>query len=289
MKDRVTARELVQRIEENVKALASLTDEVRKSDLFKSYLYSMSRFWRYSHYNQILIRISMPKATRVAGIMTWNTFGRRVMAGEHGIRILAPIFRKPDSMECGDDDVAEIRFITKSVFDITQTEGTPMPEMEIDIHGNDLEWLMKRLTAACAENGIPVEYADLGEHGNYGQATRDGITLNTHRGLNTQVNTLVHEMAHWLLHIHVKSKPTKVEREIEAEGVAYVVLLHFGVESLGFNYLAGYLADAKQILARLKAISAASRSIIGMLEPKDDAGVDPDQSQTNTAAKVGAM
>ena len=130
--------------------------ELFESDRFMSYLRTMSRFHTYSVNNQMLIHMQMPGATRVAGFNKWkNQFERHVKKGEKGIKIIAPTpFKKkieemkldPDTrlpvldregrtvMEEKEVEIPMFRPVT--VFDVSQTEGKPLPQLAAELHGN---------------------------------------------------------------------------------------------------------------------------------------------------------
>ncbi|MDP2842136.1 MAG: ArdC family protein, partial [Acetobacterium sp.] len=144
------AKQLLKLIEEKVQALAEETDEVRFSETFQSFLAVMGRFHNYSFRNQLLISFGYTNATHVAGYKDWaRKFNRQVKKGEHGIAILAPVFwNKTESKNTPDADQNEkegviittdedgylrfgkdfVSFRTVYVFDVSQTEGDPLPE-----------------------------------------------------------------------------------------------------------------------------------------------------------------
>jgi hypothetical protein len=284
-----TADSLMKSIEASVHELALATDEAKRSDYFKQFLKTMGLFWGYSFSNQMLIHLQNPNATRVAGFNTWIKLGRHVKAGEHGIKILAPGSKKVSRLDktTGEETEGIARyFFPVTVFDVSQTEGDPLPTADIDVHGNDFEWLRIQLLQGCQERGIKVEFKDLGINGAYGFASESkGIVLGLGQEVNTLVNTLIHEMTHMMLHVGKEDRPSKADREIEAEGTAYVVMLHFGIRPHSPNYLAMYHADEKKIMARMKAISDTSREIIGMINAKPihkpDSGLKPSKEVTH--------
>ena len=147
----------------NKERLKEITDSIEKgikelfeSDKYKQYLMTMSRFHRYSVNNQMLIYMQMPNATHVAGFNKWrDQFGRNVLKGQRGIKIIAPTpFKKKIEKEKLDPDTklpmldADGKPITEekeinipmfkpvTVFDVSQTEGKPLPQLASDLHGN---------------------------------------------------------------------------------------------------------------------------------------------------------
>ena len=146
-KDRM--REIVDSIENGIK-------ELFESDKYRQYLSTMSRFHRYSVNNTMLIYMQRPDATHVAGFNKWrDQFGRNVMKGEKGIKIIAPTpyKKKIEEVKLDPDTKApmldadgkvmveekEVKipmYKVVSVFDVSQTEGKPLPQLASDLNGN---------------------------------------------------------------------------------------------------------------------------------------------------------
>ena len=138
--------------------------------------------------------------------------------------------------------------------------------IDITVDGDNNAGFLQKLLEFCSARNIKVDFKNLGINGLYGYSKGGQIALTNTESINTQANTLLHEIAHELLH-----RITKLDRqqsEIQAEGVAYVVTKHFGMENKSFNYLALYDADYKKIMENLKSIAGASREIIGFLEKR---------------------
>ncbi|MFC1697105.1 ArdC-like ssDNA-binding domain-containing protein [Nanoarchaeota archaeon] len=254
---------LIKEIETNLKQLASETDNVKKSEFFKNYLETISKFWKYSYHNQLLIHYKMPTATKVAGFRKWQELNRNVKKGSKAIKILAPCIKKikdidPRTMK--EVEKAITLFFPVNVFDISQTEGEPLPEIEITIKGDNYKDFLEILVNFCKEKQIKVDFKNLGINGLYGYSKGGQIAITNTESINTQVNTIIHEIAHELL--HGDSKLSKQQKEIQAEGTAYVVMKHFNIENKSFNYLALYDADYKKIMENLKVIAEASKEII---------------------------
>ena len=258
----------IKEVLEHLKQLAAETDEVKRSEIFKQYLETMSKFWRYSYHNQLLIVHQMPRATRVAGFRKWREMGRWVRRGCKAIRILAPRFRKvlvyDEKTKRFVEKEEVVYFVPVPVFDLSQTEGQPLPEVQISVKGDNYRDFLDNLLTFCESKKIKVDFRNLGINGLYGYSKGGQIAITNTESINTQVNTMIHEVAHELLH-HGK-KLSKQETEIQAEGVAYVVTRHFGMENKSFNYLALYDADYKKIMENMKAISRGAKEIIEWLE-----------------------
>jgi len=240
-------------IENKLKELATETDKMKRSAFFQEYLETMAKFWKYSYYNQLLIHFNRPKSTRVAGLKAWQSLGRKVKKGSKAIQIRAPVKIK-DS-----DEV--VRFIPVNVFDISQTEGEPLPKLDIALEGDNYTGLKQSLLDFCKSKSIEVEFKKLGVNGLYGYSRGGKVAIASNGSVNTQVNTLIHEITHELLH-HQGEKLTEKRREIQAESTAYVVCRHFGLETKSYNYLLLYDADYQSIMDNLKAVAEASREVI---------------------------
>jgi hypothetical protein len=162
------------------------------SERLTALLKTMARFHRYSVNNICLIVSQRPTATRVAGFHTWRTLGRFVRKGEKGIAILAPIVARRRENE-DDESRSVVGFRAAYVFDVEQTDGTPLPEAA-EASG-DPGKTTTTLTAAIRATGIAVEYADeLG--GALGLSS--GVRIQLLNGLKpaAEFSVLVHEYAH---------------------------------------------------------------------------------------------
>jgi hypothetical protein len=270
------SKELISQIEDRLKDLATETDEYKRSEFFKQYLDVISKFWKYSYHNQMLICCRMPDATRVAGFRTWQTLKRSVLKGSKAIKILAPYKKKVADKDPITNEEKEKRitlFIPVNVFDVSQTEGEDLPDIDISVTGDNYKDFLDNLVSLCKDKSIEVIFENLGINGLYGYSKGGEIAVTNTESINTQVNTLIHEIAHELLH-KGENAFSKQEREIQAEGTAYVVTKHFGMENKSFNYLALYDADYKKIMDNLKSVAVASKEIIEFLEEQMNVGVE---------------
>jgi hypothetical protein len=256
-------KKLIKEIEASLKELALETDNVKKSDFFRQYLDTMSKFWQYSCHNQLLIYFQLPEATKVAGFVTWKQLGRYVKSGSKSIKILAPYVKKIkelDEVSLQESEKQITSFFPVNVFDVSQTEGNDLPEIDITVKGDDYKPLLDKLVSFCDKNKIQVDFKNLGINGLYGYSAGGQIAVSNTESINMQVNTIIHEIAHELL--HKGSELSKQQKEIQAEATAYVVTRHFGIENKSFNYLALYDADYRKIMDNLKSVAEASRKII---------------------------
>jgi hypothetical protein len=254
-------------------------EELLKSGDWHKYLRTQSRFHNYSFNNCMLIMAQCPHATRVAGFSKWKQLSRRVKKGEKGIRILAPIVRKLDD-ELGDPDTsirALVGFRTVSVFDISQTEGKDLPEVDTSLSGGDLG-LWDALEAFSVNNSVPV-YLEASLSGARGYCQYDDsgkpikIAVDPTLSELHKAKTLAHEIGHSLLHSCAEylGHSSRSEKELEAESVAFVVLDHFGLDTsnYSFSYICSWQQD-EDAIANLKAsgqrIQQASSQIIDWIE-----------------------
>jgi N-terminal domain of anti-restriction factor ArdC len=188
----------------------------------------MSRFHHYSFGNILEIARQRPTATRVAGMYAWNQLGRRVKKGEKGIRILAPIIgvkRKKD--EEAERDITKqntrilVGFRNAYVFDVEQTEGAELPAMR-EIHGTVGE-NRDRLISFIEAQGIELSFTEKIAPA-LGMSYGGKIAILPGQSQAEEFSTLVHELAHEMLHkAERRTATTKVVRETEAEAIAFVI------------------------------------------------------------------
>ena len=256
------AADLRKKIDGHIKDLAHLTSDSAKSTAMKIYLDTCARFYQYSPNNQDLISMFCPHATHVAGFRKWTDFNRFVRKGEQGIPILAPCKYKRDP----DDDNSGMvvrGFRVVYVFDITQTDGEDIPPPPVWVSPERILHLENLLITFAASEGITVDRGELPGSAQ-GLSTGGTITLAEHAG----TKTLIHEIAHELLHQH--SFMNRKTKELEAEAVSFVVGSHFGLEHLQSpNYLALWCADGEKILERQDRIRQTASKIIRSVEESE--------------------
>jgi len=277
-----TARQITER------ALHDLTQQLEAgaSDQLAAYLKSMSRFHSYSFGNLLLICSQKPDATRVAGFHTWRKLGRSVKRGERGIAIFAPMRFKPkersesEPESPSEDDTPQLRFRVVYVFDVSQTEGDPLPEPARV--GGDPGEALARLESAVRDTGITLETAaDLG--GADGVSRGGMIVLRDGLDPAERFSVLAHEWAHEMLHqIDSEQRPSKTVRETEAEAVAFVVSEAVGLDagSAASDYIQLYRGDAETLAASLDRIQRTACVIIDAVV----AGHEPRVARETTTA-----
>lgn len=243
--------------------------EIFTSEKYHIYLNTMSKFHNYSFNNTLLIAMQRPDATLVAGYQTWKKkFNRQVQRGEKGIKIIAPapikekrrvekVDEETQEIVIGDDGQPETeiveritpRFRVTTVFDVSQTEGEPLPTLgTTELEGNVViyEDFMKGLEELSP---VPFRFEDIG-NGAKGYYSEKYIAIQRDMSNAQTMKTAVHETAHAILHDRdimqengvSKDRTTK---EVEAESVAYVVCSHFGLDTseYSFSYIAGWSSN----------------------------------------------
>ncbi|MFC1982417.1 ArdC family protein [Chloroflexota bacterium] len=267
------------KIDEVLRRLKSGVDSIQESTNFREFLLTMSKFHDYSIGNLMLITLQKPDATRVAGYATWKELGRYVRKGEKGIAILAPCMPpkqtkvvEPEDEE--DEEMVEIRplyFKVVHVFDISQTEGRELPEVEVPtLTGETDEELFNGALNLVSLQGLDVSfesrpYQDPAIKGMYSGKT---IWVKSEESRAQQLKTLLHEMAHYFSE-GVFRMPRR-NAETIAESVAFIVGAHFGFDSgvRSFPYVALWAQDKKVLEQNLADIRKVSTRIINALEPK---------------------
>ncbi|MDS0300888.1 ImmA/IrrE family metallo-endopeptidase [Halogeometricum sp. S1BR25-6] len=282
-------------IEQWVEELVDDVDAAQASDEFQEWLDVQSRFHDYSHRNTLLIKLQCPEATKVAGFNTWrNEFDRYVQEGESAVWIWAPIITKRcpecenapsyhESSDCEYDETPPdewskglVGFKPAAVFDVSQTEGEPLPELGTAATGN-ADDLVPRLTEIREELGVTVRIID-GDEWKYGDAKgvckqrslHDLTPIVEVKARTNQADlavTLIHEYAHALLHFDLDNKDERSKREVEAEAVAYIVGRYFGLDTSGSAfYLATWQGDEPEVIQeRLGRITSTAQQIIGIV------------------------
>jgi hypothetical protein len=267
---RQTAKEI---IAENVKSLIEQL-EAGHSDALTAYLDAMSRFHNYSFGNILEIARQRPTATRVAGLYAWNQLGRKVKKGEKGIRILAPIIgikRKRD--EEAEKDITKqntrvlVGFRNAYVFDVSQTEGNELPTMR-EMRGTVGE-NRDRILSFIKEQGIELVFTEKIAPA-LGISYGGRIAILPGQSEAEEFSTLVHELAHEMLHkADRRTTTTKVVKETEAEAIAFVIGKAVGLDTgtASADYINLYHGNASLLIESLEVIQQASAVILAALQP----------------------
>lgn len=259
--NRTKSSELQSQITAHIQELAEATDAARMSAEMLRYLDTCAKFHAYSPNNVWLIVLAKPDATAVAGFKKWQTLGRFVRRGEHGIPILAPIITTVEKLD-GTEEQKLVGFKVVYVFDFSQTYGKPLPEPPDWKSPEKNAELIHRLFGFAQAKGIQIKVMEL-ERDIQGASLGGKILIDPSAG----TKTLIHEIAHELLHQSDDAPIDRTIRELEAESVAFVVAKHFGMDGLSSpNYVALHGATAVLILEHLERIRNAAAEIIRSLE-----------------------
>ena len=249
--------ELTAQIEQTLETLAVKTSEAKQSEQFIEYLKFASHFHSYSIGNIILIHYQRSNATYVAGYRAWQKMNRFVKKGEKGIAILAPcIYRDKE-----DESKTRMFFKTVYVFDISQTEGRPIPEIDWRTTEQNIV-LQNALTSLVEDHAWKVTCTD-DLDGAEGLCQYSSKTICLLKGTGT--STLIHEIGHMLLH-EGHWDMSREDKETEAESVSFVVCTHFGLETKAPEYLASW-SEPKQIKEHADRIIRVAHQIIESIEP----------------------
>lgn len=242
--------------------------EAGKSATLIDYLKTMARFHNYSVGNAILINFQKPEATQVAGFHTWRRLGRHVKRNERGIAIMAPIVWRRKFTHTDDEDQQErkeettLAFKTAYVFDISQTDGKPLPEFA-RVKGDPAVYTEK-LKEFISEQGIKLKYSDsIGSA--EGVSIGGMIMLKKRLSPADEFSVLVHELAHEMLHKNRDKIPKeKKVRETEAEAVAFVLSQGVGldVNTASSDYIQLYNGDKKTLMESLDSIQRTASEIL---------------------------
>lgn len=284
-------KEITERLEKGVKELFT-------SEKYMEYLRVMSQFHNYSFSNTLLIAMQKPNATLVAGYGAWQKkFERNVMKGEKAIKIFAPAPRKveveqdmldPETQKPILDENGEVKketvtvkqpfFKITSVFDVSQTEGKPLPELDT----------VKDLTASVEEYNIffealkrtskvPIDFQPIegGSHGFYHQKEKR-IAIAEGMSEAQNIKTGIHEIAHSRLHdVDMTDAENGImvdrnTREVQAESVAYTVCQYYGIDTseYSFGYVAGWSEgkEMKELRSSMEVIRREADSMINEID-----------------------
>ena len=287
-------KKLTDQIEAGIKALFQSGD----LEKYQAYLRTMSHFHHYSVNNQMLIFSQCPHATLVAGYQKWqNQFSRHVMRGEKGISILAPTPYKikvekekldPDTkmplLDADGNTITEEKevqipmFRPVKVFDVSQTDGKPLPERVqspiAELTGN-VEHYEAFMESLRRVSPVPIEIKPLSNDlDGFFSPSKQSIALRSGMSEVQTVCAAVHEIAHSKLHDYAKQPVSQPKdsstEEIEAESIAYTVCAYFGIETSANSF--GYVAtwskdkDLKAFKESLDTIRKTSSELISGVE-----------------------
>ena len=282
-------KEITERLEQGVK-------DIFTSEMYTTYLRTMAKFHNYSFNNTLLIAMQRPDATLVAGFNAWkNKFNRYVKKGEKGIQIIAPApIKEVEEREKIDKDTGlavlnengepEIerveyvvpRFRVTTVFDVSQTDGEPIPSLEV----NELTASVKDyalLTAAIEQvSPVPMRFDEIeGEAKGYYSDIDKEICIQVGMGESQTIKTMIHEVAHAMLHNSDLMKQRgeekdRLTKETEAESIAFTVCSALGIDTsdYSFPYVASWASgkEMKELKDSMDTIRLTAADFLEKLE-----------------------
>ena len=246
-------------LDEIMKALEEGVKDFMETDAYKSYLRAVGKFHNYSMNNVMLITMQRPDATLVAGYNTWKkSFNRNVKRGEKGLKIIAPM---PVSVEKEEDRVDQYgntykekvtvtvpRFRAVTVFDVSQTDGDPLPDISPAELKNEVNNYSAFLKAVEKASDVPINFIGIeGSAKGYFNVANNEISVAKGMSESQTLKTLIHEIAHSVLHnkdnggVFIDTKT----KEVQAESVAFSVCSHFGIDTseYTFPYVTAWAGD----------------------------------------------
>ena len=282
-------KEITERLEQGVK-------DIFTSEMYTTYLRTMAKFHNYSFNNTLLIAMQRPDATLVAGFNAWkNKFNRYVKKGEKGIQIIAPApIKEVEEREKIDKDTGLAvlnengepemerveyvipRFRVTTVFDVSQTDGEPIPSLEV----NELTASVKDyalLTAAIEQvSPVPMRFDEIegDAKGYYSDADKE-ICIQVGMGESQTIKTMIHEVAHAMLHNSDSMKQRGEEKdrftkETEAESIAFTVCSALGIDTsdYSFPYVASWASgkEMKELKDSMDTIRLTAADFLEKLE-----------------------
>lgn len=254
-------------------------EELFNSEQYKEYLKTMSKFTDYSFNNTMLIFMQRPDASHIAGYKSWQTnFNRHVKRGEKGITIIAPCpYKEKTERERTDPvtnqpvlgadgrpatetiETTRISFRAVTVFDISQTEGEPLPSLGVDELTGSVENYAAFFDTLKQTSPFPIEFEAMEGKKGYCNFQERRIAIKESMSETQNIKTAIHEITHAQLHDYYntagqdaapENKKSRNMREVEAESVAYVVCQRYGIDTseYSFPYVAGWESHDKEIL-----------------------------------------
>ena len=285
-------KEITDRLEQGI-------TELFESERYKEYLRVMSKFHNYSFNNTLLIAMQKPDASLVAGFSSWkNNFGRNVMKGEKGIKIIAPspftvkqevektdpqtgkpIIGKDGKPVTEEKEIKVPAYKVVSVFDVSQTEGRELPDIAVDELTGDVDRFKDFFAALEQASPVPIGFEKIegGAHGYY-HLEEKRIAIDEGMSDLQTLKTAIHEIAHAKLHDIDLNAPKEEQkprvdrrtREVEAESVAYTVCQHYGLDTsdYSFGYVAGWSSgkELAELRGSLETIRNTAAEMINAID-----------------------
>ena len=295
----LTSEKPAEKLKEITDRLEQGITELFESERYREYLRVMSKFHNYSINNTLLIAMQKPDASLVAGFSAWkNNFGRNVMKGQKGIKIIAPspykvkqemkkidphtqqpIIGKDGKPVTEEKEITIPAYKVVSVFDVSQTEGKELPDIAVDELTGDVERYRDFFAALEKTSPVPIGFEQIpgSSHGYYHLEDKRIAIQEGMSELQT-LKTAIHEIAHAKLHDIDLNAPENEQqprvdrrtREVEAESVAYTVCQHDGLDTsdYSFGYVAGWSSgrELSELKSSLETIRSAAAEIINSID-----------------------
>ncbi|KZE67948.1 LtrC [Fictibacillus phosphorivorans] len=276
-------------VQEKVEELVSILEVGVKNfsydpEVFKAILEMKALMPNYSFRNIMVAKSQFPNASFIASYKRWQELGRNVKKGAKSLKIFKPNFKKAKNEDGSQsNEVQLVGFLTVPVFAYEQTEGEPLPidKAKITLDGDcpEARHIIEIAERIAAEDNCPVSYGDAeGSNGYYVPSLHE-IVVEESLSINHRCKTLVHELVHSRVHRH-DDKSTRSEKEVVAEGSAFVVCSFFGLDTsdYSFGYVKGWSDDEEALVKYGSQICDISGRIINdfkklMEEVKEDTPV----------------
>ena len=295
----LTSEKPAEKLKEITDRLEQGITELFDSERYKEYLRVMSKFHNYSFNNTLLIAMQKPDASLVAGFSAWkNNFGRNVIKGQKGIKIIAPspykvkqemkkidphtqqpIIGKDGKPVTEEKEITIPAYKVVSVFDVSQTEGRELPDIAVNELTGDVERYRDFFAALEKTSPVPIGFEQIpgSSHGYYHLEDKR-IAIDEGMSEIQTLKTAIHEIAHAKLHDIDLNAPENEQqpridrrtREVEAESVAYTVCQHYGLDTsdYSFGYVAGWSSgrELSELKSSLETIRSAAAEIINSID-----------------------
>ena len=295
----LTSEKPAEKLKEITDRLEQGITELFDSERYREYLRVMSKFHNYSFNNTLLIAMQKPDASLVAGFSAWkNNFGRNVIKGQKGIKIIAPspykvkqemkkidphtqqpIIGKDGKPVTEEKEITIPAYKVVSVFDVSQTEGKELPDIAVDELTGDVERYRDFFAALEKTSPVPIGFEQIpgSSHGYYHLEDKR-IAIDEGMSEIQTLKTAIHEIAHAKLHDIDLNAPENEQqpridrrtREVEAESVAYTVCQHYGLDTsdYSFGYVAGWSSgrELSELKSSLETIRSAAAEIINSID-----------------------
>ena len=295
----LTSEKPAEKLKEITDRLEQGITELFDSERYREYLRVMSKFHNYSFNNTLLIAMQKPDASLVAGFSAWkNNFGRNVIKGQKGIKIIAPspykvkqemkkidphtqqpIIGKDGKPVTEEKEITIPAYKVVSVFDVSQTEGRELPDIAVNELTGDVERYRDFFAALEKTSPVPIGFEQIpgSSHGYYHLEDKR-IAIDEGMSEIQTLKTAIHEIAHAKLHDIDLNAPENEQqpridrrtREVEAESVAYTVCQHYGLDTsdYSFGYVAGWSSgrELSELKSSLETIRSAAAEIINSID-----------------------